>query len=173
VSDRTQRKLDALALTFPCPGCGRSLPAVRRTDRDFTVCVGCKLDAISKRLAWTYNDYMRSREWADRRALALSAAGYRCMRCGALRGLEVHHLHYRSLGAEREEDLEVLCTPCHAIADREREARTRAENARALYDARLNGWATKKYGEEWFARYDEAELAEEFDDWLDRQEGGW
>ena len=36
------------ARTFPCPGCGRALPAVRRTDRDFTVCVCCKLDRIER-----------------------------------------------------------------------------------------------------------------------------
>jgi hypothetical protein len=37
------------APTFPCPGCGRALPVVRQTDRDFTVCVCCKLDAIERR----------------------------------------------------------------------------------------------------------------------------
>jgi hypothetical protein len=36
------------APTFPCPGCGRPLPAARRRDRDFTVCVCCKLDAIER-----------------------------------------------------------------------------------------------------------------------------
>jgi hypothetical protein len=35
----------------PCPGCGRLLPAVRFTDRDFTVCVCCKVAAIERRLA--------------------------------------------------------------------------------------------------------------------------
>jgi hypothetical protein len=39
------------AQTFPCPGCGRPLPASRRRDRDFTVCVCCKLDAIEQRRA--------------------------------------------------------------------------------------------------------------------------
>jgi hypothetical protein len=35
--------------TIPCPGCGRQLPAARRGDRDFTVCVCCKLAAIERR----------------------------------------------------------------------------------------------------------------------------
>jgi 5-methylcytosine-specific restriction endonuclease McrA len=170
---RAARRATPGAGTFPCPGCGRALPAVRRTDRDFTVCVCCKLDAISKRRAWTYEEYMRSPEWAARRELALATAGHRCQRCGALGGLEVHHRHYDSLGAEREEDLEVLCKPCHESADRERAARTSAENARALYAARLNGWATKKYGEDWFASCDEADVAEEFEDWLERREDRW
>jgi hypothetical protein len=142
----------------------------RRQDPDFTVCVCCKLDAISKRYTWTYETYMVSGEWAERRALALESAAHRCQRCGALGGLEVHHKHYRTLGAERAEDLEVLCMPCHEVADREREARTAVENAAALYDARLNGWASKKYGDDWFASCDETEVAEDFEDWLDRRE---
>jgi hypothetical protein len=34
--------------TFPCPRCRRPLPAARRQDRDFTVCVCCKLDVIER-----------------------------------------------------------------------------------------------------------------------------
>jgi hypothetical protein len=45
------RSLTPGARTVPCPGCGRALPAARRTDRDFTVCVCCKLDAPGVRVA--------------------------------------------------------------------------------------------------------------------------
>jgi hypothetical protein len=73
-----------------------------------------------------YVAYLRSQEWRVRRARALYLAGYKCERCGMQRGrggwLEVHHLTYERLGHERDEDLEVLCQPCHRAADRERRA---------------------------------------------------
>jgi len=37
--------------TIPCPGCRRLIPASRAADRDFRVCVCCKLDAIEQRHA--------------------------------------------------------------------------------------------------------------------------
>jgi 5-methylcytosine-specific restriction endonuclease McrA len=135
--------------------------------------VCCKLDLISRRHTWTYRSYMASREWAARRTVALAAAGRRCQRCGACGGLEVHHKHYRTLGAERAEDLEVLCRPCHGSADRERHRRTALENAAALYAARLDGWASRRYGEGWVDSEDYDAVSDEFDDWLDRQEDGW
>jgi hypothetical protein len=77
-----------------------------------------------------YRTYMASREWAERRAEALMRSrdrlGPRCEVCGrhglshknrpedrrltGANGLEVHHLHYRTLGDEDPDDLVVLCT---------------------------------------------------------------
>jgi len=48
-----------------------------------------------------------------RRNRALRLASYRCATCGARRGLEVHHVTYERLGAERDDDLRVLCAACH------------------------------------------------------------
>ena len=42
-------------------------------------------------------------------------AGGACQRCGA-RATDAHHRHYRTLGRERDSDLEALCADCHAQA---------------------------------------------------------
>jgi hypothetical protein len=71
----------------------------------------------------TYRTYIQSPEWAERRQRALSRAGARCERCKAFGvRLEVHHLTYTNLGHEPDEDLQVLCLPCHKIGDQERAA---------------------------------------------------
>jgi hypothetical protein len=68
-----------------------------------------------------YTQYMQSPAWQARRAKRLALAGLRCEGCTAYGvPLEVHHLHYRSLGHEEDADLEVLCKPCHNQADAER-----------------------------------------------------
>jgi hypothetical protein len=41
-----------------------------------------------------------------------------------------------------------------------------------LYAAQLEGWATKKYGEEWEDRLDPEQVAEEFDEWAELRELG-
>lgn len=63
-----------------------------------------------------YLAYLNSAEWRMRRQRALKLAGYRCHRCGAKRPLQVHHKTYDRLGAEWDQDLEVLCVTCHEAA---------------------------------------------------------
>lgn len=42
------------------------------------------------------------------------SVGCRCEECGATDvALHVHHLTYVNLGDEKDEDLKVLCEPCH------------------------------------------------------------
>jgi len=60
-----------------------------------------------------YHAYLNSPAWRSRRNRAISLAGWRCERCTAKRDLQVHHRTYERLGAERDEDLEVLCADCH------------------------------------------------------------
>jgi hypothetical protein len=114
-----------------------------------------------------YQDYINSFDWYLKRRKALERAGHKCERCHATEdvGLEVHHLTYERLGDENDEDLLVVCKPCHKIEDRKREQRS----AERLYEARLDGWATKKYGEDWHIEYDADEIAEEFDEWLEER----
>jgi hypothetical protein len=70
-----------------------------------------------------YRRYLQSPEWWARRARRLEVAGHQCefreyvadhkgyyrKRCTATADLQVHHLAYDRLGAERDSDLEVLC----------------------------------------------------------------
>lgn len=51
-----------------------------------------------------------------RRQRALKLARYCCHRCGSRRPLQVHHKTYDRLGAEWDQDLEVLCVTCHEAA---------------------------------------------------------
>ena len=60
-----------------------------------------------------YHGYLETDAWAEKRAAALEAAEYVCVRCGAERRLQVHHKTYKTLGSERPQDLEVLCSDCH------------------------------------------------------------
>ena len=60
-----------------------------------------------------YLAYLNSPAWRATRNRALHLAGWRCQRCGGKRDLQVHHLTYDRLGAEWDQDLEVLCDGCH------------------------------------------------------------
>jgi len=62
-----------------------------------------------------YKDYLSSPYWQSRRAKALMLAGYKCEKCGCMSKLEVHHLGYRNIGNEPDDDLMVLCSRCHAF----------------------------------------------------------
>ena len=57
----------------------------------------------------------QSPEWMEVREQALEDADYMCSECCATGSLEVHHLHYRTLGHEDPyEDVIVLCRECHS-----------------------------------------------------------
>lgn len=61
-----------------------------------------------------YRKYLQSKWWQSRRLQMLQTAHYACQDCGARDCvLHVHHLHYCSLGMEKNIDLKVLCEPCH------------------------------------------------------------
>jgi len=47
-----------------------------------------------------YVHYIQSFDWYLVSRAALERAGFQCQRCGALHGLEVHHLNYDNLGHE-------------------------------------------------------------------------
>ncbi len=118
-----------------------------------------------------YVDYLRSPEWAQRRRGALARARYRCERGCGLRATEVNHKTYSRLGRERADDLEALCRWCHMVADYERQEYGTPEQAEDLWDARLDGWANKVYGEGWTYWHTVEEVEAEFGEWLERQGG--
>jgi len=60
-----------------------------------------------------YNNYLRSKEWKEKRKVALDRAHHRCQLCNSPKFLEVHHRTYERFGDELPEDLTVLCQDCH------------------------------------------------------------
>lgn len=127
------------------PPVQRSASTNRREDR-------------SERHSAEYIRYLESVAWEKRRERSLMLADHRCQDCGATENLEVHHLNYDWLGEEADEDLRVLCRPCHEIADQRR----RALVATTRDDARFRGWAAKVYGENWGMYQNKAELRRQF-----------
>ena len=83
-----------------------------------------------------YEKYLQSSHWQKVRERRLIAAGHRCEfhpitggesdmkhgpyygeRCERTVSLQVHHLHYESVGSEKDEDLEVLCQFHHLVRE--------------------------------------------------------
>jgi hypothetical protein len=63
-----------------------------------------------------YEATMRSAGWRRTRARTIRRQGRRCAWCRTRGPLEVHHLHYQTLGRERPEDVVALCKSCHLRA---------------------------------------------------------
>jgi 5-methylcytosine-specific restriction endonuclease McrA len=120
-----------------------------------------------------YLQYMQSLAWYAKRREKLASVGNRCERCGKSGKdvvLEIHHLSYRHLGNEPLEDLQALCFACHDKADAERRKKVEEEAEDRLYEARLDGWARKRYGENWWLYRDRDAVADAFDRWLEKRE---
>lgn len=80
--------------------------------------------AWQERLEWrrklgglTYQQYLRTEGWRQRRRPALYRAKGRCEICSQpeylVGKLQVHHLTYERIGEELPSDLEALCDECH------------------------------------------------------------
>ncbi len=64
-----------------------------------------------------YQKRISSAEWKTLKRKVIEQRGNRCERCEKeSASLELHHLHYESLGSERPEDVELLCAECHTEA---------------------------------------------------------
>lgn len=56
--------------------------------------------------------------WRELRSRVLKETGGKCERCGKSYRkihMHLHHKHYRTIGNEAREDVELLCVYCHAI----------------------------------------------------------
>jgi 5-methylcytosine-specific restriction endonuclease McrA len=62
-----------------------------------------------------YRTYLKSGLWQVRRLSALDRAGHRCQVCAGTKRLQVHHVTYKNLGREKDNDLTVLCWECHFV----------------------------------------------------------
>ena len=63
----------------------------------------------------SYAAYLRSDHWREVKA---NHPATRCWGCGSDGRCELHHRTYKRLGAERPEDLLLLCPTCHSEAHR-------------------------------------------------------
>jgi 5-methylcytosine-specific restriction endonuclease McrA len=124
----------------------------------------------------TYEQYIKSAKWRTISAAMKKLANYTCKRCGKKfhsSQLDAHHRNYDRLGSEHPSDLEVLCKPCHAIADSQRTITTqiRREDRRheRQHDAAIDTFLTKKYGSA--GGYDQG-MYDEAERWLARKRYG-
>jgi hypothetical protein len=98
-----------------------------------------------------------------------AVARRKCERCKlSTTDLALHHKSYERLGRESPSDLELLCPNCHKGADVERSVRGQERSSAALYNARLNGWASKRFGEDWQDRVDADWIADQFEQWFEQ-----
>jgi 5-methylcytosine-specific restriction endonuclease McrA len=74
-----------------------------------------------------YAEYLQSKWWKIKRWVKLKSTKGRCERCGG-KATQVHHKHYRTVGREKNIDLESICGPCHK---REHEALIQAKRRMA------------------------------------------
>jgi len=77
----------------------------------------------NKRHNGKYKKAISSQHWKDLRNTKYQEQSGRCQGCGKpfiISRMELHHLHYKTLGEERSQDVELTCKPCHLIADRKR-----------------------------------------------------
>ena len=65
-------------------------------------------------------DYLRTKEWQDKRLERLRLDNFRCVRCGTPHNIQVHHTNYSLLGDEDVyNDLITLCNSCHESIEKE------------------------------------------------------
>jgi 5-methylcytosine-specific restriction endonuclease McrA len=115
----------------------------------------------------TYNARIKSAQWKNMKRDLIRMRGQKCEKCGSCTMLELHHKTYERLGKELTSDLELLCFSCHRKADQIRAAAGRARSAAALFEAGLDTYAEKKYGEDWADHLDHENISDEFDEWLE------
>lgn len=60
-----------------------------------------------------YRIYIKSKAWFDRRKIFLEMFGDCCIICKTKEKIEVHHISYRNLGREKDEELVSLCKVHH------------------------------------------------------------
>jgi len=115
-------------------------------------------DSWNEQYREQYTDYIKSPEWRARRKQLFWKRGRSCERCKTSpRVLQVHHLTYERLGNERDNDLVILCIPCHKKADAIRE--------KQVWQKRWMAWALKVHGKDW-RKFKPSELERQFIKWL-------
>ncbi len=92
-----------------------------------------------------YHQYISGAQWKTLKRKVIEQRGSRCQRCGQVSpSLALHHVHYRSLGSEQPEDVELLCPECHTRADE-----ARATKGRPRYNEPEEGLIVGPDGDHW------------------------
>ncbi len=60
-----------------------------------------------------YLEYLTTQEWRTKADASKARDDYTCKRCGSKKYLQTHHITYKRLYNERDEDLTTLCNDCH------------------------------------------------------------
>ena len=68
---------------------------------------------MTAEVRFDFKRYLASREWALKKRAVRKRSGGICERCHVRPAAEVHHKTYGNIGAERLEDLQHVCRPCH------------------------------------------------------------
>lgn len=99
-----------------------------RNERPQTTCPSCiSLKVRKEHESWmnmwtstpmnspvNYASYLSSHAWKIRAREMREKANFKCQLCACTdKPLNVHHNNYERLGRERDDDLIVLCEPCH------------------------------------------------------------
>jgi hypothetical protein len=87
-----------------------------------------------------YAAHIRSPYWAELKRKVIARRGHKCEPCGKEDvPLDLHHLHYKTFGRERQKDVRLCCRECHQTEDAERKIRG---DARRI-------WARLRIDEAW------------------------
>jgi len=62
-----------------------------------------------------YSTYLQSEAWKKKRNEIMQRDNKQCRFCGQREALQVHHLTYKNLGNENEQELITLCKSCHKM----------------------------------------------------------
>ena len=119
-----------LPVQMQCETCHRQFVSTirSRNEKPSTTCSSCDALKIRKEHEswmnmWTstpmnspvnYASYLSSHAWKTRARQMREKANFKCQLCACTdKPLNVHHNNYERLGRERDDDLIVLCEPCH------------------------------------------------------------
>lgn len=76
------------------------------------------INQTTKKISYSgYYEYINSKEWKEKSKSRKAAVGWRCQLCnkrGTTTSLHAHHRTYLRLGNERDDDITILCSNCHA-----------------------------------------------------------
>ena len=67
-----------------------------------------------------YKKYIKSKEWMEKSRTFIKFVGCRCEECGTKNDLGCHHITYKNLGFESQDDIKVLCWKHHKAKHKNR-----------------------------------------------------